>query len=67
MKEIPDALAAKVQCSLDATANAESLRKEATRLMHTVVFELLAAGLNQNDIASLLNVSRQRISQIVHQ
>lgn len=66
--ELEDGLSAQIQQARDATADAQARQREAAeqtrRLLHALTDK---AGLSGNDVAHLLGVSKQRVSQVAAQ
>lgn len=63
--ELDPALASETEAAKEATRRAEQARDEAARKSRQAVRDLQAAGLSGTDVAEVLGVSTQRVSQLV--
>ena len=63
--ELDGRLAAEAEASREATRRAEQARDGAARKARQVVRDLKAAGLSSSDVAVVLGVSTQRVSQLM--
>lgn len=63
--ELDASLAAETRAAHEASRRAEQARDEAARRARAVVHDLKSAGLSSSDVAIVLGVSTQRVSQLV--
>lgn len=62
--ELDPTLAAETQAAREAASRAEQARDDAARRAREVVHDLKSAGLSSSDVAVVLGVSTQRVSQL---